>query len=140
MSFPSDIWSLGTAIWEILGMKFIFSESETQDEIVAQKIEVLGAQNFPQRWKKEWERPHDGGIEPTIAIPRKPTDEREEWPGLETAFEEFVQKYRRRREAAGILEEEETRAILELMRGMLRFRPEERMTIEKVLRSKWMAD
>jgi serine/threonine-protein kinase SRPK3 len=28
LSYPSDIWSLGTAIWEILGMKFIFSESE----------------------------------------------------------------------------------------------------------------
>ncbi|KAK2048683.1 kinase-like protein [Colletotrichum somersetense] len=42
LSYPSDIWSLGTAIWEILGMKFIFSESETQDQIVAQQTDVLG--------------------------------------------------------------------------------------------------
>jgi serine/threonine-protein kinase SRPK3 len=51
-----------------------------------------------------------------------------------------VQKYRRKREAAGTFEEEETQAILELMRGMLRFRPEERLTIDEVLRSKWMVN
>jgi serine/threonine-protein kinase SRPK3 len=44
----SDIWSLGTAIWEIIGMKFIFSESETQDETVAEQIDVLGYHNFPK--------------------------------------------------------------------------------------------
>ena len=54
--------------------------------------------------------------------------------------EEFVQKYRRKREAAGTFEEEETQAILELMRGMLRFRPEKRLTIDEVLRSEWMVN
>ncbi|PHH80292.1 hypothetical protein CDD80_2133 [Ophiocordyceps camponoti-rufipedis] len=51
LSYSSDIWSLGTAIWEILGMKFIFSESETDDEIVAQQIDVLGLQNLPPVWR-----------------------------------------------------------------------------------------
>ena len=51
-----------------------------------------------------------------------------------------MQKYRRKREAAGTFEEEETQAILELMRGMLRFRPEERLTIDEVLRSEWMVN
>ncbi|OAL56707.1 protein kinase [Pyrenochaeta sp. DS3sAY3a] len=140
VSYPSDIWSLGTAIWEILGMKFIFSESETQDEIVAQQIDVLGAQNFPQSWRKQWERPYENSMDSTDVIPRKPAGEREEWPSLESAFEEFVQKYRRKREATGIFEEEETQTILELIRGMLKFRPEERMTIKEVLSSKWMVD
>jgi len=49
-----------------------------------------------------------------------------------------VQRYRREQEAMGVFGEEETRAILELMRGMLRFKPEERMTIQEVLRSEWM--
>ncbi|KAF1912614.1 kinase-like domain-containing protein [Ampelomyces quisqualis] len=113
LSYPSDIWSLGAAIWEILGMKFIFSESESQDEIVAEQI--------------------DNG-----AIPRQPTDDREIWPCLENAFEEFVQKYRRRREAAGKFEEKETQAILDLMRSMLKFRPKERLSIDEVLNSEWM--
>lgn len=140
ISFPSDIWSLGTAIWEILGMKFIFSEAETRDEIVAQQIDVIGAQNFPQGWMKKWEKLDDNSEDSKNTIPRKPIGEREEWPGLENAFEEFVQKYRKKRKVTGVFEEEETEAILELMRGMLKSQPEERMTIKEVLRSKWMVD
>lgn len=138
LSYPSDIWSLGNAIWEILGMKFIFSESETQDEIVAQQIDVLGSHNFPDSWRKQWERLGEEDRYANGVLPRQPSDDRETWPSLENAFEEFVQKYRRKREAAGSFEEEETQAILELMRGMLRFRPEERLTIDEVLRSEWM--
>jgi len=140
LSFPSDIWSLGTAIWEILGMKFIFSESETQNEIVAQQIDVLGFHHFPRKWRKHWEQVGEKDEYADDEIPRQPTGEREMWPSLENAFEEFVQKYRRKREAAGTFEEEETQAILELIRGMLRFRPEERLTVSEVLRSKWMVN
>jgi serine/threonine-protein kinase SRPK3 len=140
LSYSSDIWSLGTAIWEILGMKFIFSEAETQDEIVAQQIDVLGSQNFPESWRKQWERLAEKDEYTNGGIPRQPTGDRESWPSLENAFESFVQKYRRKREAAGTFQEEETQAILELMRGMLRFRPEERLTIDEVLRSKWMVN
>nr|KMM71115.1 hypothetical protein CPAG_07422 [Coccidioides posadasii RMSCC 3488] len=39
----ANIWSLATTIWEILGMKVIFSsEFITADEIVSQQINVLG--------------------------------------------------------------------------------------------------
>lgn len=137
LSYSSDIWSLGTAIWEILGMKSIFSECETEDEIVAQQIDVLGYRNFPQSWREQWERPSLRERHPG-EIPRQPSGEREIWPPLEGAFEEFVQKYRRRREAAGTFGADETRAILDLMRGMLKFRPEERYDMQAVLTSEWM--
>ncbi|CAJ2506664.1 Uu.00g078500.m01.CDS01 [Anthostomella pinea] len=52
LSYPSDVWSLGTAFWEILGMKFIFSEDETTDQLVAQQIDVLGSYEFPLDWQK----------------------------------------------------------------------------------------
>lgn len=138
LSFPSDIWSLGTAIWEMLGMKFIFSEAETQEEIVAQQIDVLGFSNFPGTWREHWERQSEEDEEDHKEIPRRPTGPRDAWPSLEDAFEEFVQKYRRKREAAGTFDERETQAILELMRGMLKFRPRERLTIDEVLKSEWM--
>lgn len=138
LSFPSDIWSLGTAIWEILGMKFIFSEAETQDEIVAQQIDVLGSSNFPGTWREHWERQSEEDEEDHKEIPRRPTGPRDAWPSLEDAFEEFVQKYRRKRQEAGTFDERETQAILELMRGMLKFRPEERLTVDEVLKSEWM--
>jgi serine/threonine protein kinase len=139
LSYPSDIWSLGTAIREILGMKFIFSESKTKDEIVAQQIDVLGSEHFPLVWREHWEQlraeKKDTDEE---GIPRRPTGVRETWPPLDEAFDEFVQKYRTKREAFGVFGEEETRAILGLVRGMLKFRPEERFTIEQVLKSEWM--
>ncbi|KAK7913973.1 kinase domain protein [Apiospora marii] len=141
VSYSADVWSLGTAIWEILGMGFIFDESASMDEIVAQQIDILGAQGLPQAWREHWERPQWEELvtETEVTVPRRPADgDREAWPPLEQAFEVFVQRYRREQEAMGVFGEEETRAILELMRGMLRFRPEERMTIQEVLRSEWM--
>lgn len=119
-------------------MKFIFSEAKTQDEITAQQIDVLGASNFPEGWRRQFERPRGEDNHGATTIPLRPTGEREIWPSLDNAFEEFVQKYRRKREAAGVFGEQETRAILELIRGMLRFRPEERLTIDEVLKSEWM--
>ncbi|PSN62775.1 kinase-like protein [Corynespora cassiicola Philippines] len=138
LSYASDIWSLGTAIWEIMGMKFISSEEETVDEIVAQQIDVLGTQDFPAAWRKQWERPSTSEENDNEDIPRRPTGDRETWPPLEQAFEEFVQKYRRKREELGILGEDETRAFLDLMRGMLRFHPEDSLKIHDILRSEWI--
>ncbi|GJD01530.1 carboxylesterase [Colletotrichum higginsianum] len=107
VSYPSDVWGLGLAMWEILGMKALFGESETRDEVVAQQIDVLGSRGFPPAWAREWDGPPHGGKEGT---PRRPaTDDRETWPPLDEAFEEFVQKYRRRRGTAGSLERRKRR-------------------------------
>ena len=54
-----------------------------------------------------------------------------------TAFEEYVQKYRKEEEAVGVFDEQESAAILELMRRILAFRPEERPTTEEILKSEW---
>ncbi|KAL3441660.1 kinase domain protein [Aspergillus insuetus] len=105
LSYSADVWSLAVAIWEILGMKAIFSmEYVPEDEIIAQWIEVLG------RWV---------------------------WPPMEHAFEDGIQKYRKKHNM-GLFSSEETTAILDLMRWMLAFRPEERPSVEGVLRSEWM--
>jgi serine/threonine-protein kinase SRPK3 len=138
LSFPSDVWSLGTAIWEIVGMKFIFSEAETSDEIVAQMRDVLGSGGFPEDWRRMWERADREDQVGADDVPRRLVGDRETWPPLETAFEEFVQKYRRKQVAAGTFGEEETRDFLELMRGVLRFRPKDRWTVDEVVQSKWM--
>ncbi|KAI0415333.1 protein kinase [Xylaria grammica] len=136
-SYPFDIWSLGNAIWEIVGMKPLFSDCEPENEIVAEQIDVLGYQHFPSAWREKWERQSSGESDIDQSVPRRPTDDREIWPTLEVAFEEFVQKYRRKR-AVGVFGDDETRAFLSLMRGMLKFGPEERLTIEGVLESEWM--
>jgi serine/threonine-protein kinase SRPK3 len=83
-------------------MKFIFSESETRNEIVAQQIDFLSSwvSAFPTSWRKHWEQPSTEEMDMDDGIPRRPMGDRETWPPLEEAFEEFVQMCRRNREAA----------------------------------------
>lgn len=132
LSYSADIWSLATTIWDILGMKAIFSsEFATADEMVAQQIDVLGA--MPLSWLKRWEKRSqffdDDG---------RPKEGRHVWPSIDKAFEEGVQKYRRKSGRVDEFDREEMAAILDLMRRMLAFRPEERPTAEEVLKSEWM--
>ncbi|KAL3488151.1 kinase-like domain-containing protein [Aspergillus germanicus] len=118
LSYSADVWSLAVAIWEILGMKAIFSMKYVpHDEIIAQWIEVLGAEWFD-----------DEG---------RPTRDRWVWPSIEQASEDGMQKYRRKHDI-GESSSEETIAIFHLMRRMLAFRPEDRPSVEEVLKSEWM--
>ncbi|KAE8139481.1 kinase-like domain-containing protein [Aspergillus pseudotamarii] len=132
LSYSADIWSLAVAIWEILGMKAIFSsEYASVDEIISQQIDVLGP--LPLKWVESWEKRNqyfdDDGY---------PKKGRYVWPSIGEAFEEGVQKYRRKL-GMGEFDREEAAAILDLMRRMLTFRPEERPTAREVLQSRWMA-
>jgi len=132
LSYPSDIWSLATTIWEIIGMKAVFSnEYVPADEITAQHVDVLGP--MPQSWWERWEAraqffTDDG----------RPCGRSEPWPTLETCFEDYIQKYRREEEALGVFDEKEKATILDLMRRMLAYRPEDRPTADEVLKSEWM--
>ncbi|GFG16627.1 protein kinase, putative [Aspergillus lentulus] len=132
LSYPADIWSLAATIWDMLGMKAIFSsEFATEDEILAQQIDVLGA--MPLSWFKCWAKRSqffdDDG---------RPKEGRHVWPSIDEAFEEGVQKYRRKSGRVSEFGREEMTAILDLMRRMLAFRPEERPNAEEVLKSEWM--
>lgn len=60
------------------------------------------------------------------------------WSRIDESFEEGVQKYRRKSSQVKKFNRKKTTAILDLMRRMLVFQPEERPTAEEVLESKWM--
>ncbi|KGO36046.1 hypothetical protein PEX1_013060 [Penicillium expansum] len=132
LSYPSDIWSLATAIWEIIGMKAIFStDFVDEDQIAAQQVDVLGP--MPSEWWQRWEarsRFFDEYGHPMESYKMN------KWPPLEESFEIGVQKWRWK--MGGEIEEDEKAAFLDLMRRMLSFRPEERPTAEEVLMSDWM--
>ena len=133
LSYSADIWSLAIAIWEILGMKALFSnEYITEDEMVSEHIDVLGP--MPRSWLERWEKRGEFFDDENG---RRPKEGREVWPELEDAFQQGVQSYRQKF-AIGVFGEEETRAILNLIRQMLAFQPEKRPTIEDVLGSEWM--
>ncbi|KAK2785776.1 hypothetical protein FQN51_003783 [Onygenales sp. PD_10] len=131
LTFSSDIWSLATAIWEIIGMKAIFSTDwVTEDEMTAQHIDELGP--VPLSWWDRWEKRgefFDANV--------RPIEGRDVWPPLDQAFEDFVQVSRRKR-GMGEFGKEETIALLHLMRRMLAYLPEDRPTVEEVLESEWI--
>jgi serine/threonine protein kinase len=138
LSYPSDIWSLGISIWDIVGTNDIFSSDlASRDEIIAAQIEVLGWDELPSAWQDIWNRPKTKeGDE--YSLPRAPHPKSEPSPPLEQAFEKIVQEYRREFPEYGIFEADETAAILALMRGMLKLDPRKRMTMDEVLQSEWM--
>ena len=131
LSYPSDIWSLATAIWEIIGIKAIFSKEYADiNKVTAQQMDVLGP--LPEQWWERWEERGefytDDGRHREDGYP---------WPPMDEAFEMGVQKYRQM-DGMGLFDKEERDAILDLMRRMLAFLPGERPTAEEVLGSEWM--
>ncbi|PQE21276.1 CMGC SRPK kinase protein [Rutstroemia sp. NJR-2017a WRK4] len=132
LSYPSDIWSLATAIWEIIGMKAVFStDFVSEDEIVAQHVDVLGS--MPSEWWRYWK-----GRRLFFDEQGNPTESyrRNRWPSLEGSFEMGIQKWRRK--LGGAIDEDEKTAFLDLIRRMLAFQPRDRPTVEEVLTSEWV--
>lgn len=131
LSYSADIWSLATAIWEILGMKAIFSsEVTTVDELTCQQIDVLGS--MPLKWWELWEERSQ-----FFDNNGHPKESRYVWPPISKAFEDYVQEYRRKL-GVGEFGEDEKAAILDLMCRMLAFQPKDRPTAKEVLQSEWM--
>ncbi|BDD60244.1 hypothetical protein MAP00_005388 [Monascus purpureus] len=131
LSYSADIWSLATAIWEILGMKAIFSsEVTTVDELTCQQIDVLGS--MPLKWWELWEERSQ-----FFDNTGHPKESRYVWPPISKAFEDYVQEYRRKL-GVGEFGEDEKAAILDLMCRMLAFQPKDRPTAKEVLQSEWM--
>ncbi|KID93285.1 protein kinase domain-containing protein, partial [Metarhizium majus ARSEF 297] len=131
LSFSADIWSLATAIWDILGMQALFSSAFYSDaKVMCQIVDTLGP--LPSDWFEKWEDQED-----FFDAKGKPKPGRHVWPKIQGAFEETVQQYRRD-DNMGEFCEEETAAILDMMVQMLRYRPEERPTVQQVLQSDWM--
>ncbi|PWY92146.1 kinase-like protein [Aspergillus heteromorphus CBS 117.55] len=132
LTYSSDIWSLATAIWDIIGLHPIFNSNfVTEDELVCQYIDVLGP--MPSEWWLRWE-----GRSQFFSEDGQSTEyhQRNKRPPLKETFENDVQKWRRKRESE--LGEDEAAAFLDLMRRMLVFRPEGRLTADEVLQSEWM--
>lgn len=132
ISYPADIWALALSLWNIVSMKSIFSDFLTDDELVAEHIDILGP--LPTPWRQRWAAQE---AERFDEIGQRRNVNQRLWPSLDVAFEEGMQKYRRKLNA-GAFDDEEKEAFLSLMRQMLVYRPEERISAEEVLRSEWM--
>ncbi|KAM7182579.1 Serine/threonine-protein kinase [Rhypophila sp. PSN 637] len=131
LSLPSDIWSLGCVIFELLAHRSLIDGIlAPQDEITAQQVELQG--RMPEEWWDKWELRDKWFYEDE----RPKAAECDVWD-WDRRFKEWVHEPRERR-GLGALGEEEKVALLELLKCMLRWRPGERPIAEEVLDSSWM--
>ncbi|OAA68577.1 Protein kinase-like domain protein [Niveomyces insectorum RCEF 264] len=130
-SFASDIWTLGCAIWEILGQRplldsFLF----TDDDVTADQVDVMGP--LPPEWWAAW-----GDERSTRFVANEqPREGRSVW-SWEQRFEDGIQMPRRDRgwDTIGAAEQA---ALWSMLRGMLVFQPEDRLSADQVIDTAWM--
>ncbi|PGH07801.1 CMGC/SRPK protein kinase [Blastomyces parvus] len=130
LSFPSEIWTLGCTLFEIIGSGGPFSTFG--GGILQDQVSVLG--KLPDPWWSQWEFRadffnEDATIDITTGAPfQNSLEERYDW---------FVNAARRRldMEEQG---EDEKKAFLHMIWMMLRYLPSDRATIQDVVESEWM--
>ncbi|KLJ07357.1 hypothetical protein EMPG_17166 [Blastomyces silverae] len=130
LSFPSEIWTLGCTIFEIIGSGGPFST--LGGGILQDQVSVLG--KLPDPWWSQWESRadffnEDATIDITTSAPFQDS--------LEERYDWFVNAARRRSdmEEQG---EDEKKAFLHMISMMLQYLPSDRATIQDVVESEWM--
>ena len=130
LSFPSEIWTLGCTIFEIIGSWGPFST--LGGGILQDQVSVLG--KLPEPWWSQWESRaeffnEDATIDITTGAPFQDS--------LEGRYNWFVNGARRRSD----MEEQgddEKKAFLHMISMMFRYLPGDRATIQDVVESEWM--
>jgi serine/threonine protein kinase len=130
VSFPAEIWSLASAIFAIMGQRPIFeSWFPEEDEVLAEHVDTLG--RLPEEWWAGWanrKNYFNDQLQTPHGQPRRLLEER-----LEYSMQEP-----RRETGMAEMKEEEKEDFLLLLRSMLSFKPEERISAQQVLESSWM--
>ncbi|KAH8425433.1 uncharacterized protein LDX57_003186 [Aspergillus melleus] len=130
LSFPSDIWTLACSIWTLIAQRPLFEGfMATQDDMTCEHVDTLGI--LPREWWGRWDARHDRFTEDGTPINRNP------YRSWDDRFEDSVQQPRRE---CGMVtfDEEERDAVSKMLRAMLAFRPEDRITARQVLDEEWM--
>ncbi|KAN0070215.1 Protein kinase-like domain containing protein [Elaphomyces granulatus] len=109
LSFPADIWALGCVIWRIMGYGPLFYSYSSVEWMIDQYTDLLGGVPLEWSWK---------------------------YPALER-FEIDMQESRRTLGMEQVGEEEKA-DFFDMLKAMMVYKPEARMTAEEVRQSEWM--
>lgn len=128
IGMPADIWALACAIFEILGDRVLFECWPDPDATLTEIVSAIG-QPSETLWKA-WQNRHEHFNEDGSWKPSKRGKARMSRP-LDVRIAQM------RRGDQGFTEAEQD-ALLQLLKGMLTWDPEERLTIADVVHSEWM--
>ena len=130
VSFSSDMWTLACTIWDIIGQRPLFEGfNPSKDWMIKEHVDTLG--KLPHDWWQKWD-----------ARQRWFNEEGERKSGrtgrsLTDRFADSVQ-LPRQEQAVEDIEQAEKTAMLNMLRGMLMFMPDKRLTAAEVMESEWM--
>jgi serine/threonine-protein kinase SRPK3 len=131
LSFPSDIWALACAIWQLIGLCPLFDDFMcvlTVDNVIEQHVDLLG--KLPPEWWQRWDARSKFFNEEGVRIDR--IVEGALMGSFEQRFDDNVQEWRRIQEMEEVTEEEKA-ALIDMLKAMLAFKPGDRMTVKQIL-------
>lgn len=131
LSYPADIWTLACSIWTVLGQQSLFEIFSPTDEYVTkEQVDALGT--LPPTWWERWAARGDYFNDQGELL--DPTSSR---LTLEDQFEHSIQTPRQDVGMERVGEQERV-ALLDMLRNMLAFIPEERPTAASLMTCDWM--
>lgn len=129
ISFPADIWTLGCTLFEIVGQIPIFEGFDPgSDWMIREHIDAIG--KLPSEWWEKWNARSEWFSENGVRSRGTSRD-------LEERFHVSMEAPRQRNKMPAI-EEDEKVALLELLRLMLVFEPDKRLTAVEILETEWV--
>jgi len=135
ITFAVDIWTLGLTVFEILGRGALFERFfPDEDTVLLEAISTLGP--LPPKWWQAWPNrstffKDDGSFQEGLEIltnPRPLAERLRRSLGRETDT------------AAYGFGESEMGSLEELLMSMLRYEPQDRVTVDDALNSGWVRD
>lgn len=130
LSFPTDIWTLACTLWSIIGQQPLFEGFDPgPDWMIKEHVDTIG--KLPSEWWHKWDarlrwfneegRRDHGGVSRSLM----------------ERFNSSVHRPRQEFEMEDVGEDEET-VLLAMLRAMLVYTPEGRLTAAEILESEWM--
>lgn len=130
LSFPTDIWTLACTLWSIIGQRPLFEGfNPSADWMIKENVDTIG--KLPSEWWQKWDarlrwfseegRRNHGGVGRSLV----------------ERFNYSVHNPRQEYEMEDIEEDEKT-ALLAMLRAVLVFKPEGRLTAAEILETEWM--